>query len=65
VIIVSSELNMQGSKPTWLPPKPGEAKLNVDGAFTQDGAGTGMVLRDHQDRSFSRRTDPLLIVEML
>jgi hypothetical protein len=40
--------NMQGSKPTWLPPKPGEAKLNVDGAFTQDGAGTGMVLRDHQ-----------------
>ncbi|KAK1678993.1 hypothetical protein QYE76_039841 [Lolium multiflorum] len=40
--------NMQGSKPAWLPPKPGEAKLNVDGAFTQDGAGIGMVLRDHQ-----------------
>jgi ribonuclease HI len=30
----------------WEKPNRGEAKLNVDGAFTRDGAGTGMVLRD-------------------
>jgi hypothetical protein len=29
------------------PPDLGEAKLNVDGDFRLEGAGTGMVLRDH------------------
>jgi hypothetical protein len=31
----------------WKPPTEGEAKLNVDGAFTANAAGVGMVLRDH------------------
>lgn len=34
-------------KKKWWPPDPGEAKLNVNGAFTPEGAGTGMVLQDH------------------
>jgi hypothetical protein len=33
--------------PRWTPPIPGEAKLNVDGAFANDGASIGMILRDH------------------
>jgi ribonuclease HI len=32
----------------WMRPEPGGTKLNTDGAFTSDGAATGMVLRDHQ-----------------
>jgi hypothetical protein len=33
----------------WCPPLQGHAKLNVDGAFSSNGAaGTGVVLRDHQ-----------------
>jgi hypothetical protein len=32
----------------WKPPDRGLAKLNVDGAFTVDGAGIGMVLRDSE-----------------
>jgi hypothetical protein len=35
-------------QPRWIPPRPGEMKLNVDGAFTEHGAGIGMVLRDSQ-----------------
>jgi hypothetical protein len=33
--------------PRWTPPIPREAKLNVDGAFANDGASIGMILRDH------------------
>jgi ribonuclease HI len=36
----------QQVKQYWKPPSQGEAKLNVDGAFTSTGAGAGMVLRD-------------------
>jgi ribonuclease HI len=35
-------------KQKWVPPGQGEAKLNVDGAFTTNDAGTGMILRDDQ-----------------
>jgi ribonuclease HI len=37
----------QKERKRWLPPDQGAAKLNVDGAFASDGAGAGMVLRDH------------------
>ena len=34
-------------KSKWTAPNQGQAKLNVDGSYAQDGsAGTGMVLRD-------------------
>ena len=33
-------------KQNWKPPEPGQAKLNVDGAYSDDGAGAGMALRD-------------------
>jgi hypothetical protein len=32
----------------WTRPPPGTVKLNVDGSFTQTGAGIGMILRDHK-----------------
>jgi ribonuclease HI len=36
------------TKQRWRPPREGEAKLNVDGAFAGFGrAGAGVVLRDH------------------
>jgi hypothetical protein len=39
----------QRSKKTWKAPLMGQAKLNVDGAYSIDGgAGIGMLLRDHQ-----------------
>jgi hypothetical protein len=38
----------QKTKQKWCPPVEGQAKLNVDGAFSSNGgAGTGVVLRDH------------------
>jgi hypothetical protein len=35
------------NNPRWTPPIPGEANLNVDGAFANDGGSIGMILRDH------------------
>jgi hypothetical protein len=32
----------------WRPLEHGQAKLNVDGAFTTDGAGSGMILQDEK-----------------
>lgn len=35
-------------KKKWQPPEEGRMKLNVDGAYANDGtAGAGMILRDH------------------
>jgi hypothetical protein len=34
-------------KLSWKPPRDGETGLNVDGAFSKDGAGIGMAIRDH------------------
>ncbi|KAM0927888.1 hypothetical protein ACQ4PT_002131 [Festuca glaucescens] len=39
----------QKVKQKWMPPEVGTVKLNVDGAFDQDGhAGAGMILRDEK-----------------
>jgi hypothetical protein len=41
----------QKMKQKWMPPEVGTVKLNVDGAFDQDGhAGAGMILREEKRR---------------
>jgi hypothetical protein len=38
---------MKKDKSKWSKPPPEAAKLNVDGSFFSNGAGVGMILRDH------------------
>lgn len=39
----------------WVPPIHGHLKLNVDGAYSNNGGGvgTGMILRDHQGEAIA------------
>jgi hypothetical protein len=45
--IMKGKMVMKKDKPKWSKPPPGAAKLNVDGSFLSNGAGVGMILRDH------------------
>ncbi|KAK1692512.1 hypothetical protein QYE76_009209 [Lolium multiflorum] len=38
----------QNVRKKWVAPPLGEAKLNTDGAYSTEAAGTGMALRDHR-----------------
>ena len=45
---IPKEDGRQKVRKSWCPPEHDRAKLNVNGAFTTDGAaGSGMVLRNH------------------
>lgn len=43
-----AELPVAETLNKWVPPEEGVLKLNVDGAFSDAGAGIGVVVRDHQ-----------------
>jgi hypothetical protein len=43
----------------WTRPPPGMVKLNVDGSFTQNGVGIGMILRDHNGETVFTACRPL------
>ena len=43
-----AELPETGSLTEWVAPEEGILKINVDGAFSDTGAGIGVVVRDHQ-----------------